>query len=353
MIKAICTKIFLGFLFGIFLILINSSCKQDESIESPSDIDSLKIIKEHSVLTIPLEEKFEEGWLEFSGMAWYKDYLVLLPQYPYHKNTNGYGYLYTVSKNSIESFLNGESDNPISPIKIEFIAKGLERFNDRGSGYESIIFRGNEVYLTIESLGEDRTAAYIVKGKVENNLSRIILDSNSVRLIDPQTNIFNIGDESILIYNDKVITLHEAYGKNINLNPSTNIFDLSLNEKDDISFPSIEYRITDATSCDSLGRFWAINYFWPGDEFNLKPAPDSIRLNFGIGYTHSEYTVVERLIELQINDSSIVKTNKEPVYLELDDEDGRNWEGIVKLNNKGFVIITDKFPATILAFVPL
>ena len=40
------------------------------------------------------------------------------------------------------------------------------------------------------------------------------------------------------------------------------------------------------------------------------------------------------------------------IYLELlNDGSGRNWEGLSKLNDLGFLIVTDTFPKTILAFV--
>jgi len=36
----------------------------------------------------------------------------------------------------------------------------------------------------------------------------------------------------------------------------------------------------------------------------------------------------------------------------LPGNDARNWEGIVRLDNRGFLLATDKFPTTILGFVP-
>jgi hypothetical protein len=31
---------------------------------------------------------------------------------------------------------------------------------------------------------------------------------------------------------------------------------------------------------------------------------------------------------------------------------GRNWEGLVRLDDRGFLLVTDLFPGTILGFVP-
>jgi hypothetical protein len=37
----------------------------------------------------------------------------------------------------------------------------------------------------------------------------------------------------------------------------------------------------------------------------------------------------------------------------VSDDDTRNWEGLVRLDDYGFLLATDKYPRTILAFVPL
>ena len=52
-----------------------------------------------------------------------------------------------------------------------------------------------------------------------------------------------------------------------------------------------------------------------------------------------------------IASTGIQRTDKSPIQLEL----GllpRNWEGIVRLDNRGFLLVTDQYPVTILAFVP-
>jgi hypothetical protein len=42
-----------------------------------------------------------------------------------------------------------------------------------------------------------------------------------------------------------------------------------------------------------------------------------------------------------------------PIQLELiDDLHPRNWEGLVRLDPHGFLLATDTYPETLLAFVP-
>ncbi|GIS56929.1 MAG: hypothetical protein CM1200mP1_08670 [Candidatus Neomarinimicrobiota bacterium] len=46
----------------------------------------------------------------------------------------------------------------------------------------------------------------------------------------------------------------------------------------------------------------------------------------------------------------IYKTNSPPIQLELN-KNSRNWEGLVRMDKKGFLMIVDEHPRTILAFV--
>ena len=61
---------------------------------------------------------------------------------------------------------------------------------------------------------------------------------------------------------------------------------------------------------------------------------------------------VERLLEFQFVDGKIVRTETQPINIKLSEfGESRNWEGIVRLDNIGFLIVTDRFPGTILAFI--
>ena len=60
---------------------------------------------------------------------------------------------------------------------------------------------------------------------------------------------------------------------------------------------------------------------------------------------------VERIIEFEIKDNEIVFSGSKPIEFSLDDKNSRNWEGLVRLDNQGFLIATDKYPEMLLAFV--
>jgi hypothetical protein len=115
--------------------------------------------------------------------------------------------------------------------------------------------------------------------------------------------------------------------------------------------PPLEYRLTDVTEPGADGVFWAINYFFPGEDF-LLPSSDPLVERYGRGVTHAFYPQVERLVAFQYTGTAITLLDRAPIYLELPDANARNWEGIVRLDDRGFLIVTDKYPQTLLGFVP-
>ena len=56
---------------------------------------------------------------------------------------------------------------------------------------------------------------------------------------------------------------------------------------------------------------------------------------------------------MEIRDGRIELVDRPPVELVLLDEVvARNWEGIVRWADEGVLVVTDRFPTTLLAFVP-
>ena len=59
------------------------------------------------------------------------------------------------------------------------------------------------------------------------------------------------------------------------------------------------------------------------------------------------------MVQFQIENDKIKLVNLTPIEIKLSlNGDSRNWEGIVKYDSLGFLLITDKFPKTILAYIP-
>jgi hypothetical protein len=195
---------------------------------------------------------------------------------------------------------------------------------------------------------------YLVAGEMAPDLSQARLETESLVKNPPQLDWDNHSDEALLIFEERIYSLYELNGREINLAPKATLFDLDLRQTGRIPFPSIEYRITDAIQPDENGRFWAINYFYPGDselssERDLLATPPG-----GAASSHGRSQAVERLVELQITPGLIMLTDRPPIYLELlPDGTARNWEGLAYWPGEGFLLATDKYPETILGFVGL
>lgn len=301
---------------------------------------------ETAVVTIPLAGRAANKDAEFSGLAWYGDNLILLPQYP-NRFGSGDGALLAITKTDLLAFIDGKRKEAITPREIPFKSPGLKVAGFEG--YESIAFVGEQIFLTIESK-PGAMLGYLVKGTIARDLSAIDLDASTLIPLPPQADITNFSDETIVVTKDKLLTLYEANGVGPNPKPVAHAFDFNPAAVGTLAFPNIEYRITDATPTDTANKFWAINYFFPGD-VKILPLFDPLAQKFGKGKTHAQYPQVERLVEFQYSDAGISLTNTPPLQFVLPNADARNWEGISRLDNRGFLLATDSYPQTILGFV--
>lgn len=322
-------------------------------MEAPAP--ELTFAQETAVVNIPLTGLIDNRDAEISGMAWYGDNLILMPQYPnYFNEYEGDGVLFALPKDQIMAYLNGESFEPLEPIEIPFTAPTTEEELVPGfQGYEAIAFFGEDLFMTIEAETEEGMTGYLLAGTIAPDLSSIVMDTEIITAINPPAPLDNMSEESLIIALPNVFTIYEANGTVVNEAPEVHLFDGALEEIGTIAFPAIDYRVTDATALDEDGRFWVINYFFPGEEF-LLPETDAIADTYSAGPTHSASAGVERLLELQYSENGITLVDAEPIQLQLlADGNLRNWEGIVRLDDAGFLIATDRFPSTLLGFVPL
>ncbi|MBP6806289.1 MAG: hypothetical protein KA362_19410 [Chloroflexi bacterium] len=303
---------------------------------------------EYPVTTIPLVGPLANADAEISGLAWYGDTLILLPQYPTFAGKGSF--LYALPKSALLDYLDGRSPEPLTPQAIPFTAVGLATKIPGFQGYEAIAFAGDEVYLTVEADGRSGPMGYLVHGTIASDLSQITIDAATLVEISPQTARGNTSDETLLVNDDTVATLYEVNGAALNENPVAHLFTLDGVMTGAVPMAALEYRVTDATEVDGNGRFWVINYFYPGDT-DLRPQTDPLGEQFGLGATHQQHEQVERLVELQLGAEAITLTGAPPIQLQLPDDEARNWEGLVRLDDRGFLLATDKFPTTILGFV--
>jgi len=328
--------------------ILEETSEQEANFVTPTVISP----REVPVTRIPLTGPISESDAEISGMAWYHDFLILLPQYPNRFQGGDLGALFFIPRAEIISFLEGETPGPLEPSPIPLYAPGLLENVSGFEGFEAIAFYDERVYLSIETR-PGGMMGYLALGFMSEDLSQVIINSSSLVQIPPQTDIVNLTDESIIIFGDRLMTLYEANGQGVNPHPIAHMFNLDLQLLDTLAFPNIEYRITDATPPDDFGRFWAINFFFPGDT-KLRAESEPLETEFGQGITHADNRTVERLVEFQFSESGIVLSETAPIQIELlGDAYSRNWEAIARLDGRGFLLATDKFPETVFGFVPL
>lgn len=339
---------------------------EDASVESPVTQNGGS--QEQPIVLLPLPDILGSASLEISAMDWFGDQLILVPQYPELFDNQ----LFAIPRQQIIETIAGSrtDDLDVTPIPIDsgLLRLRIPRFY---GGFEAIAFTDDRVYLTVEGGTSRDMAGYVVSGELiknasSNELEGIVLDYENYTEIPSAAGIGNMSEETLVIHDNKLLTIYEANGVNVNPSPVAHQLGEDLAIQGRLPLPNIEYRITDATQVDENGRFWAINYLFPGDIDTLMPLePEPLAEKYGKGLTHQALQTVERLVEFQIGPDGISLTHTPPIQLELfggdvevlgrtlGDEIPRNWEGITRLDDLGFLIATDKFPDTLLAFVAI
>ncbi len=306
------------------------------------------------VILLPLAGPVATPEAEVSSMTWQGDTLVILPQFPDQFADDGMLGIFGVSKETILRSIDSGGTEPIEPHLVFCRAPGLAGVVRGFDGLEAMGIIGDRYYMTVEAKDDTTMAGFLVSGRYDMVDDLVVMNLSDLALIPMGLNIPNVGEESIIIDGDRVITLCEANGRNVSPAPQAKVFNTEAEFVGSIPMPWIEYRVTDATALDKDGRFWVINYLYPPERAKLDPAPDPELARFGGMSPPDPDACVERLLELRLTeDDTIVRTDTPPVNLELlPDGRCRNWEAVVRLDDRGFLLMTDKYPGTLLAFVP-
>ena len=305
---------------------------------------SLIVCEEAKVQEIKLSGLITDKKQEISGMDWYQDRLFLLPE-------NMGGFLFSISKGEILNATKGDKELPITPKKTRFKTPDYSSLISGFDGFEAIAFNGNKIYITIEAEHDGEMVSYLVWGKIDSKSLEVSINEKNLQPIKTPIQLNNISFESIIINDKDIVMIYEANGSNLRKNATQTVFSHKRNNTSQINFPNIEYRVTDATRIDNDGRFWAINYFWPGDKKLLNPGKDKILNRVKQGSSHFKSDQIERLVEFQMNAGEISISDTKPIQLFLESDASRNWEAVARLDDKGLLIATDKHPKMILGYV--
>lgn len=303
---------------------------------------------EQPIRVIPLAGGPELPDAEISGLAWYGDELVLLPQYP-----ERFGHVvFVAARQDLEDVIEERTTEPVRVRRVPLDAPGLVAALPGFDGYEAIAFADDDVYVTVETRQEpDRTVGYLMAGSAAGagRLERITIDVGRRRRLAAQTDLTNTAYEAITVDDERVLALYETNGE-VNPEPRVLAFDRRLEPLGALPMAALEYRLTDASAVDAGGRFWVTNYHWPGSPW--QPGACSLTEQYGRGPSHARCRTVERLVELGTEGDRVAPTGRPPILFELiDDLHARNWEGLVRMSGGGFLVMTDEYPTSILAYV--
>jgi len=307
------------------------------------------------VLPIAINGPMKAANAEISGLALWNDAVVLLPQYPdEYASERDDGTIYYLPIHEIEKFIIEPNNDPIQPQPISMDLDGLIGQIPGYEGFEALTFFNREVFFTIEARQDAGMMGYVVKGVIEKGGDEWIirLDSHTLTAIEPQADIDNMTDEAMMVFDGVIYTFYEANGASVNTAPVVHRFTTDLAEIDPMPMTNVPFRLTDVSLPDGDGNFWGMNYFYPSDtpvqgDFGTDP--------FSMLEKDAQLPgVVERIVPLTVmEDGSVVRGDAELISLTLLADEARNWEGLVWLPDAGFVMVTDRYPTTILGFVPL
>ena len=309
--------------------------------------------EEVGVRSIPLAPPLDNADAEISGLTWCADKLILLPQYPSRLSSSAQSFFYYLHKKQIVDFLDGHNQSPLRPKKILVDPTALKKTVTFFDGFEGITCNQSKIWLSIEAISLFGSyQSFVVPGRINfDGTASITIDDSRITKLKSQSNLRNMGEEAIFVQDDNVIALHEINDSRMVRKPKAWRVDAKNSSLSALLFPNLPFRITDATALDSKNRFWVINYKYSGDMFS-RHAKDDIASLYGQSESHKKYTNVERLVEFQLSVDGIERIERAPIQLKMNSAEGRNWEGLVRLNKRGFLLVTDKHPKTLLAFVP-
>tara|TARA_R110002073_G_scaffold162145_4_gene317892 strand:- start:349 stop:1335 length:987 start_codon:yes stop_codon:yes gene_type:complete len=295
------------------------------------------------VQQLKLPEPWAHADLGYSGMTWCGPWLVLLPQYPQGK-------VIGFTEQQLSEGLDGKplTAPKVLPFQENKTAELIPDFE----GYEGLICQKERAWLLAETNSRKKeTRSYLIPADFNNEDLGFKLHPRRAIAV-PSTELEpNLGNEAIALVGEHIFSFYEHNSNEHFSETLANLIDPSPLLLNQIPIVDIPFRITDATNADTDNRLWVLNYFYTGDT-HMQRRKDPIQEQFGSAPTHRQAGWVERILELKVNTQGIQLSGRPPVNLHLKTGQGRNWEGLARFGNRGFLVVTDRFPETIFGFVP-
>lgn len=313
---------------------------------TPEELRS-EVLEEAEILPLPLNtEGTSLEWV--AGLTWAGDTLLILPEDVFEA-----GRLYTLTREALVAAVNG-SAQALTPERMPVSVSQLPTSGLVGRALSSI---EGKLYLSGHKPDPQGSRHFVFRGEIRDGA--LVLDARSIEipgaqgLIEARTHSYN----SLVAGNGGVVALFGVNGKNANPERTAIQVSYELDAFEKLPISEIEYGVYDTTSADEAGGFWAINYFYPYLKSTFDPAPDQIVIQHGVGRTHQQSTIVERIVKLQVDSAGVSVGDAKPVYLSLEDvadfRKARAWYGLARLDDHGLLLMTRRYPRPILAYVHL
>ncbi len=307
---------------------------------------------------IYLNDSISNSYYEFSGIAKWKNYILLIPQ---HRSAFDKYHIVCVDTTSIDSVIQGKTFFATHTTTLIFnnnldtlftaIKKAIAPRNDFG-GFEGAVVLNDNIFLTVET----DSLCYVIKGTIDGNKMQINFQPNdTMSLPKPDYTFGNAGFENIA-YLPKEHKLIAGYENNaITTAPTAFTFTTNLTHKQAATFTQpLLFRLTDIASTQ-VNMLIGLNHYYR--DYNDTVACGVIPK--GANTLKNEYCYYvanhlaeatkemradpqgfnfTRLVELRFENNKINWKEKELISYSSD-----NWEGILPYK-KGVLMVVDGRP---------
>ncbi|MCB9794862.1 MAG: hypothetical protein H6741_19325 [Alphaproteobacteria bacterium] len=309
-------------------------------------VAQLPVAEETPVQLLELTGPAASADMEFSGLAWLGGgVLAMVPQYPRCGADGDRACLYVLREASLWDAI--ESGAALEPVELRVDLGDAMAQIDGFEGLEALAVHGGQAWVSIEASPGGEMQGWIVPGTLDGSALR--LDPDAAVLAGPAVQLANKSVETLFYWGAQICGIDEANGAEVNPAPRISCFSNNLEPSGQPPMAALNYRVTDATEPDEDDRIWVTNYQFSG-HVGDEPAIDPLMERFGVGPTHALTRTVERLVELQLTETGVELTETPPIVFELEEDTDRNWEGVVRFGD-GFLVVTDKFPGSLLGYV--
>ena len=299
--------------------------------------------------------------VEFSSLAWLGDELLLLPEKPDRFRPQGpIGALFTLPRQAILDALDGRRSEPLKPKALPLVGSRIyattESWGVTAAGFEAMAVSGQTLYLLIEGQSPQAQKdmhTYLVSGAIAPDHSQIVLDLSAPVELPQQAHFYNLSYESLTVVGDRLVAFYEVNTPALNPSPRAVVIDPATRAVTTLPMSAVDARITDVTPPDERGEFWALSCCLLGEAL-IATDLDVIAQEYGLTVLTAPVHETPQFVPLRYTDQGIVRADQPAVSATWTDGTVfENWEGIARLDDRGFLIVTDQYPDTRLGFMPV